>query len=156
MFNFATTRGLGIKCAALVIGLATLAPILRAEGIPVGNWVRRPTKDGGNATMLVESAGTGQKFTFKVAIANGGTATMVVTTQYDGKDAPVYVDGKPSGETMAISKVDDHHTTNVLKMNGNPFVTQKSELSADGKVIKTESISMVAGAPNSVEYWDKK
>ena len=141
---------------ALVIWLVALVPILHADQIPVGNWARRPTKDGGSATMLVEAAGTGQKLTFKVAIANGGTATMVVTTQFDGKDATVFVDGKPSGETMAISKVDDHHVTNVLKMNGNPFVTQKSELSADGKVIKTESISMVAGAPNSVEYWDKK
>ena len=150
------TRGLRFKCVALVIGLATLAPILWAEGIPVGNWVKRPTKAGESATMFVESAGNGQKYTFKVAIANGGTATMVMTTQYDGKDAQVYVDGKPSGETMAISKVDDHHTTNVIKMNGNPFVTQKSELSVDGKVIKTESTSMVAGAPNSVEYWDKK
>ena len=148
--------GLRIKCMALVIGLATLAPILHADQIPGGNWVRRPTKDGGSATMLVEPAGTGQKLTFKFAIANGGTATMVVTTQFDGKDATVFVDGKPSGETMAISKVDDHHTTNVLKMNGNPFVTQKSELSADGKVIKTESISMVGGAPNSIEYWEKK
>ena len=150
------TRGLRIKCLAVVIGLATLTAILHADQIPLGNWVRRPTKDGGSATMLVEGAGTGQKLTFKVAVANGGTATMVVTTQFDGKDATVFVDGKPSGETMAISKVDDHHTTNVIKMNGNPFVTQKSELSSDGKVIKTESTPMVSGAQGGVEYWDKK
>jgi len=156
MVRSIATRGLRIKCMVLVIGLATLAPILRADQIPVGNWVRRTTKDGGGTTMLVENAGTGQKFTFKVAVANGGTSTMILTTHYDGKDATVFVDGKPSGETMAIRKVDDHHVINVVKMNGNPMVTQKSELSADGKVIKTESMPTVAGQPSGVEYWDKK
>ena len=149
------TRGLRFKCMALVIGLATLAPMLLAEGIPVGNWVRRPTKGGVVVTMLVESAGAGQKLTYKITAPNG-TSTMIMTTQYDGKDAQVYVDGKPSGETMAIRKVDDHHTTNVIKMNGNPFATQKSELSADGKVIKVESTPTGPGGQGGTEYWDKK
>jgi hypothetical protein len=81
---------------------------------------------------------------------------MVVTTQWDGKDAPVYVEGKPSGETMAIRMVDDRHTTTILKLNGKPIATQKSELSADGKVIKTETINTTPEAQNTFEYWDKK
>ena len=149
------TRGLRIRCIALVIGLATLTPMLRADQIPTGNWVRRPTKDGISSTMLVENAGAGQKLTYKVTVPNG-TSTMILTTQYDGKDAQLYVDGKPSGETMAIRKVDDHHVTNVIKINGNSVSNQKSEVSADGKVIKTETMSTVAGQPAGVEYWDKK
>jgi hypothetical protein len=149
-------RGFRIKCIASVILLAGLVPILRADSIPVGTWVRRPNKDGGSSTMIIEAAGTGRKLTFKVAVAGGGTATMIVTTQLDGKDAPVSVDGKPSGETMAIRRVDDRHAINILKMNGNPMMTQKSELSADGKVIKVESTPMVPGAHYDTEYWDKK
>jgi hypothetical protein len=141
---------------ASVIALATLVPILHADNLPLGTWVRRPNKDGGSSTMLVEAAGAGRKLTFKVAVAGGGTSTMMVTTQLDGKDAQVYVDGKPSGETMAITKVDDHHTINVIKMNGSPMLTQKSELSPDGKVIKVESTSMVPGGQYGTEYWDKK
>jgi hypothetical protein len=150
------SRGLLIKCIALVICLAGLIPILRADNIPVGTWVRRPNKDGGSSIMIVEAAGTGRKLTFKVAVAGGGTSTMIVTTQLDGKDAPVFVDDKPSGETMAIRKVDDHHALNFIKMNGNPMLTQKSELSADGKVIKVESTPMIPGGQYGTEYWDKK
>lgn len=145
-----------MKCIALVICLAGLSPMLWADGIPTGTWVRRAGKDGITSTVVVEASGAGQKLTFKVKVGDGVTSTMIVTTLWDGKDAPVYVDGKPSKETMAIRMVDDRHTINVLKMDGKPFVTQKSELSADGKVIKTESVPTAPGAQNTVEYWDKK
>ena len=144
-----------MKRIALFICLAGLIPILPAANLPTGTWVRRPIA-GGSATMIVEAAGAGQKYTFRVQVAGGGFSTMILTTQYDGKDAEVLVDGKPSGETMAIRMLDDHHVINILKMNGNPMVTQKSELSADGKTIKTESVSSVPGVQNPVEYWDKK
>ena len=145
-----------MKFIALVICLAGLVPILRADSMWIGTWVRRANKDGVNATLIIEAAGTARKLTFKVAVAGGGTSTMIVTTQWDGKDATVSVDGKPSAETMAIRTVDDRHTINIIKMSGNPMTTQKSELSADGKVIKVESSATVPGQQNGTEYWDKK
>ena len=152
-----TTRAIrrGLLTVALLICLVVLLPSLHAE-VPVGTWVRRANQSGASATLVVEAAGSGRKLTFTVAIASGATFTMIVTTQLDGKDAPVYVNGKPSGETMAIRMVDDHHTINVIKMNGNPTNTQKSEFSADGKVIKVESTPMVSGEQSGTEYWDKK
>jgi len=57
---------------------------------------------------------------------------------------------------MAIRMVDDRHLTNILKMDGKPVSTQKSEVSSDGKVIKTETLSTTPGVPNTIEYWDKK
>ena len=57
---------------------------------------------------------------------------------------------------MAIRMIDDHHAVNVMKINGNPMATQKSELSADGKVFKTETISTARDGQNTIEYWDKK
>lgn len=116
-----------MKPIALVICLAGLSP-LWADAIPTGTWIRRPNKDGISCTMFVEAAGTGQKLTLKVRVGDGRTSTMIVTTQWDGKDAPVYVDEKASGETMAIRMVDDRRTTNILQMNGKPIATQKSEL----------------------------
>src|SRR5204862_194683 len=129
-----------MKCIALVLCLAGMVPIVRAASLPTGTWVRRPNNDGISGTLIIEAAGTGRKLTFKVAFAGGGTSTMTVTTQVDGKDAIVSVDGKPSGQTMAIRMIDDHHAVNVMKINGNPMATQKSELFADGKVFKTETI----------------
>jgi hypothetical protein len=145
-----------LKFFSLALCLATLTPMLRADILAIGTWVRRPNKDGGSSTMFIETAGTGRKLTFKVPIAGGGITTMIVTTQLDGKDAPVLVDGKPSGETMAIRLMDDRHAVNVIKMNGNELLTQKSELSVDGKVIKVESIPAVSGGQYGTEYWDKK
>jgi hypothetical protein len=145
-----------MKRIALVICLAGLCPILWAAGISTGTWVRRANKDGMSSTMFVEAAGTGQKLTLKVRVGDGTTSTMNVTTQWDGKDAPLYVDGKPSGETMAIRMVDDRHITTIIKTGGKPIATQKSEVSADGKVIKTETIHTTPEVQNTVEYWDKK
>ena len=66
---------------------------------------------------------------------NGGTTVMTLESRLDGQEAPVLVDGKPSGETMAIQRVDAHHTTTVVKLNGQPFGTSKATLSADGRTI---------------------
>lgn len=150
------SRELLFKCIALFVCLATLSPMLRADILANGTWVRRPDKAGVSATVVIEAAGTGRKLTFKVAVAGGAVTTMTVITQLDGKDAPVLVDGKPSGETMAIRLIDDRHAINVLKMNGNPMLTQTSELSADGKVIKVENAAKAPGGQNGTEYWDKK
>ena len=57
---------------------------------------------------------------------------------------------------MAIHKIDDRHFINVIKMDGKPMASQKSEVSADGKVIKVDGTPMAPGAQPTVEYWDKK
>ena len=145
-----------MKRIALVICFTGLSAILWADGIQTGAWVRRANKDGISSTMLVEAAGTGQKITLTARFGNGGTSTMIVTTHWDGKDAPVYVDGKPFGETMALRMVDDRHITTIMKVDGKPMATQKSEVSADGRVIKTETIPATPGAESIIEYWDKQ
>ncbi len=145
-----------MRYIALAICLALQLPALFAASMPTGTWTRRANKEGVVATVMVEAAGSGRKITFKVLIHGGTTSTMVVTTQGDGKDATVYVDGKPSGETMAIRFIDDHHTTNIIKMNGNTIAEQDSEFSADGKVITVRNKPGSPGAANPIEYWDKK
>jgi len=62
----------------------------------------------------------------------GTEMVMTVTPPFDGSDAPMLVNGKPSGQTMGIKWVDAHHTITVLKMNGKGGVRQ-----ADGFVWPT-------------------
>jgi len=145
-----------MKCITRVFCLLSLISMVRAQSLPVGTWVRRPNNDGINATLIIETAGTGRKLTFKAQVAGGASTAMVVTTQMDGKDAQVSVDGKPSGQTMAMRMLDDRHIVNVLKINGNTMATQKSEISPDGKMIKTDTTASVSGQQNGTEYWDKK
>jgi hypothetical protein len=104
----------------------------------------------------VEAAGGGRKLTYKFADA---TMVMTIVTQLDGKDAPVLLNGQPSGQTMAIKLIDDRHTFAVVKFQGKEGSTAKSELSADGKVLKVENMMPSAGGAGQVvlvEYWDKK
>ncbi len=138
-----------IALAAFCLGL------LSAQSLPTGTWVRRAS-DGVHSTLIIEPIGAGRKLTFTIEQPGAPSTTMIATTQLDGKDAIVSVNGKPSGQTMAIRALDDHHFANILKINGNTFATQKSELSPDGKTIKTESTPTAPGQPNTVEYWDKK
>jgi len=72
----------------------------------------------------------------------------------------VLTNSKPTGQTMAIQKIDARHSVTVLKFQGKQYGTSKSELSPDGKVMKVEDdiTSTVAGhvVGKSVHYWDKK
>ena len=85
---------------------------------------------------------------------------MIVESPFDGQEVPVLLDGKPSGETMAIKRLDDHHTFTVVKMNGKEFGTSKATLSSDGKKITVENdfAASVGGNPagKHTEVWVKK
>jgi hypothetical protein len=68
--------------------------------------------------------------------------------------------GKPSGETMAITRVDAHHVSAVVKMNGRPFGTSKATLSADRRTLTViNEFSSSAGGQavgKSTEIWVRK
>ena len=85
---------------------------------------------------------------------------MTIESRLDGSEAPVLVDGKPSAETMAINRVDDHHSITVVKMNGKPFGTSSATLSADGKTITVANdfSASVGGHPAGkfTETWVRK
>jgi hypothetical protein len=108
--------------------------------------------------MMVEAAGNGRKLTYNFGPGVHGMV-MSVLTQLDGKDAPVLVNGKPSGQTMGIRMIDSRHASAILKLHGKEYLTSKSEISADGKVLKVENIPVTSagnGQVLMVEYWDKK
>jgi hypothetical protein len=129
------------------------------DSLPVGTWVRRDAKEPVHITMKVEAAGAGLKLTYTVVSAQAPAGqVMTVLTQLDGKDAPTMIDGKPSGQTMAIRSIDNRHAVGVVKFQGQQMGTSKSEISLDGKVLKVDNTATGAdGKPaTTVEYWDKK
>lgn len=148
-----------VSATAFTCGVVTLillqGGIVRAQSF-VGTWVRQDTP----MTMTVEMCcGSGRRLTYRVPM-NGNEMIMVIESALDGSDAPVLVGGKPSGETMAIRQVDDHHATAVLKMNGKPFDTARGTLSADGKTLTIEDDYTSAAAGQQVgkqtETWIRK
>ena len=147
---------------SLTLVMLSFASVAQAQ-VPAGTWIKRGESP---LAMVVEPSGTGLKISYKAVGPDRKLrepAMMTMVTQLDGKDAPVLMaDGKPSGQTMAVSKVDATHTATVVSMNGKLYGTSKSELSADGKTLKVESEvpenSMGPGQPAAklVEYWDKQ
>ena len=144
---------------AFVVLLMSVSSVAWADSPWKGTWVERKPPEQGRHTMTVEEAGSGWKLTYQISNpkAPGRSVGLTVVTQLDGNDAPVIMGGKATAQTMAIKRVDSHHTFTVLKYQGKESGISKSELSPDGKLIKTEN--GLAGSDASAmtaHYWDKQ
>jgi hypothetical protein len=121
----------------------------------VGTWLR--TDAGGKGiTMTVERCcNGGLRLTYHIPSAgNQPAATMTVDSPMDGTEAPALIGGKPSGEMMAVKRIDDRHYTGVVKMAGQLMGTYNATISADGKMITNEGVVQMGGTSQKVtETW---
>ena len=127
--------------------------------LAVGNWARTDSAGLGMTLTVEACCNGGLRLTYHFpAMGDQPPATMTVDSPMDGTEVPVLLDGKPTGETMAIKRVDALHMTGVVKMNGQLYVTSSSALTADGKSATTESISQMPGGKTQkvIETWVKK
>jgi len=135
--------------------------VLVAAQLSIGTWVQQ-TADGktGNLTLTIEACcgSAGRRFVYR--LAGKSDVLMTIDSPMDGTDAPVLTGGKPTGETMAIKRLDDHRTSTIIKMNGKQIGTSKSTLSADGKTLTVENDmkETTAGTPGakSTSTWVRK
>ncbi len=145
-----------LACSIAVLALGSARPLQAQLG--VGTWVRQGTATmPGSMTMTVEACcHGGRRLTYHIDM--GGTkSVLTVESPFDGTEVPVLLNGQPSGETMAIRRVDDHHLSTTVKMNGRPFGTSKATISADGRTVTVlNEFSSSAGgnsAGKSTEVW---
>ena len=127
-----------LACSVVLIGVPGPAGSLHAQ-IGVGTWVKKTTDSmPGSLTMTVEACcHGGRRLTYHI----------------------VMVAGKPSGETMAITRVDDHHIATIVNMNGKPFGTSTATISPDGKTITVLNEFSSGGAQQAgkfTEIWVKQ
>src|SRR5258707_1054265 len=95
-------------CVIAVLFALASSSSLQAQ-FSVGTWVQTAPMKG--MTMNVDQCcNGGRRLTFHVP-AGQTTQTVTVDSRFDGSDVPEVVDGKPSGETMALKRVDDRRTT---------------------------------------------
>ena len=156
MRSMLTARRL-ICGVALVIAM-TWANQAQAQFGVGTTWVRTDAQ-GKGITMTVEACcNGGLRLIYQIpAVANQPAMTLTVNSPMDGTEAPALINGKPSGETMAIKRLDDHRYTAVLKMNGAPFETSNGTVSADSKTLTVESTSTSGSKANKItETWVKK
>ena len=149
------TRRLIGAIATLVVCVLGSASTAYAQ-LEIGNWVR--TDMPGMSMTITACCNGGRRLTYHIADPQGKPAELIVDTGLDGKDAPMLVAGKPSGQTMAITRVDAQHATSVQKMNGQVMSTSKATLSADGKTLTIEDQIVEPGGKTGTirEVWVKK
>lgn len=151
-----------VLLAALVASFA-FAPFAAAADSPVGStYVKKAqAKDGEpEMTLSVEAWGPGKiKLTWHIHM-KGTDMVLSLVSAVDGKDAPLLMGGKPSGETMAIKLIDKLHSSTIVKMNGQPFGTSKATFSPDYKTMTVENdFSGPVGnnpAGKTTEVWVRK
>jgi len=155
MANVAAKR---IACGAILLWALALTRSLNAQ-VGLGTWVRKADASASaGMTMIVGACcNGGRRITYHIP---PNDMVLTVESQLDGRDAPVMLGGKPSGETMAIKLVDDLHMTAVLKINGKTFGTAKGTISPDGKILTVEDnfTSAEGGQPvgKQTETWVRK
>lgn len=154
-FDMKRTHGVRMTWATALLFAICETTTVDAQ-IGVGTWVKQASSSTqGTMTLTVEACcGEGRRLTYHFANIN---MVMVIESAFDGSEAPVLVDGKPSGETMAITRVDATHTSTIIKFNGQLLGTSKASLSADGKTLSVvnDMSSSVGGniAGKTTEAW---
>ena len=150
-----------MKRTAIVLCLLSAASGAWAQlPLPVGTWVKRPSSTP-PMMMVIEPAGPGIKITYHMLGPNGtpmNQNVITVVTALDGKEAPMMMDGKATGQTMATLRTDANHASTIIRMQGKEFGTSKAELSSDGRTITVEN-DLSGSSPSAgkqLEVWDKK
>jgi hypothetical protein len=144
-------------CALVVFCTLNFAHPLLAQ-FPIGTFVKDAGKPQEMTVKVEACCGGGRRLTYSLKI--GDPVLMVVEISLDGKDAPVMVQGKPSGETMSMRIVDNRHFSGAVKMNGQLFANSTATISADGNTVTVELdvISAAGGQPvgKQTEIWKRK
>ena len=144
---------------ALVLGFS---PVAWADCPWTGAWVLRPAaKAAATLSMTAEAVGPGCKLTYTMVGKDmPKTAIATIDLTFDGRDVRTMSNGKPTGQTMAVKMLDANHYFTVMKYDGKQTGTVKSELSADGRTLKSEidtTVDSLNGpVGKTVQYWDKR
>jgi hypothetical protein len=154
------------RASTIAFGMSAVAALLAGGGravaadSPVGTYARvgDAPKDK-NFTMTIERWNkSGAKLTYRMA---GQPLVLTVETKLDGSDAPLIMNGQPTGETMGIKRVDGHHASTVLKMNGKQFGTSTgtfnddfTKLTVENQVQETTQVGPPTG--KTTEIWIRK
>jgi hypothetical protein len=140
MAGLRSSRVVGGVLIVLALGVASM---VQAQ-LSLGTWVKRSdSSPRGGLTMTIEACCNGGRRIVYRAIGRSDVL-MTIESPFDGTEVPVLVGGKPSGETMAIKRLDDHHSITVVKMNGTTVGTSRAEISADGNTLTVENETTAA------------
>jgi hypothetical protein len=147
----------------LICSLAFLAAVSWASPaqaqLGVGTTWLRTDPVGKGITMTVEACcNGGLRLVYHIPpMGNQPAAMMSVDSPMDGTEVPTLVGGKPSGQTMALRRLDDRRYSAIVKMGPQMSATFNATVSPDNKTMTVESVSNVAGKVEKLtETWVRK
>jgi hypothetical protein len=146
-----------LTCSVAFLSLAGINQAHAQFGVG-STWVRTDPQ-GKGITLTVEACCSGGlRLIYQIPpMAGQPAATLTVDSPMDGREVPAMVGGTPSGETMAVKRMDDHHYSAVVKMNGQPFGTSNGTVSADGRTMTVETLAQGGGNTRKIiETWVRK
>jgi hypothetical protein len=151
----ATRRSIGVF--AFLLALDWVGQAYAQLGVGT-TWLRTDAKGKGIVLTVEACCNGGLRFIWRIPSMGGQPAlTMTVDSPMNGTEAPALINGKPTGETMAIRRVDDHHYSAIVKMNGQPFGTSNGTVSADNKTMTVESVfGNGSQTEKTTETWVRK
>ena len=155
MTGFGTMRCV----AAMVFGaLVAGAPPAEAADSPVGTYLKKAEAGKPAMSMTIEQWAPGKaKLTYHI---KDPPIVLTIVSALDGTESPVLMNGKPSGETMAIKVLDKLHSSTVVKMDGKAFGTSKGTFAPDYSTLTVENDFSGAAAGDaagkSTEHWIRK
>lgn len=151
----ATGRLIGVLAFPMVVGWASQAHAQLAVGT---TWVRTDAAGKGIVLNVEACCNGGLRLVYQIPpMGDQPASTMSVDSPMNGTEVPTLIAGKPSGQTMAIKRVDDHHVTAIVKMNGQPFATYKGTVSLDNKSMTVDGVYGTGSQAQKItETWVRK
>ena len=130
----------------------------------VGTWVLNAAKSKytpgpvpKSATTVIETAGSGYRFTVKQMPATGAALEWSFTTALDGKPAKI-VGNNPNADTIIYTRIDATTLESVQSKSGKETQRQRIVASADGKTrtVTTTGVDGAGQKVNNVAVYEKK
>ena len=121
------------------------------------SWLRTDAAGKGFTLDVAACCNGGLRLVYTIPAMGGQpAATMTVDSPMDGTEVPALLAGKPSGQTMAITRVDDNHYRAIVKM-GEQIGTFNGTVAADGRTMSVDAETQSGGTTQkTTETWVRK
>jgi hypothetical protein len=126
------------KIAVVLLWGLGCGSLLHAQSF-VGTYVKQGDANAGGGTVMTVAPCCGSGYHVTWHLPGPQPMTLSLDSKFDGSDAPLLMEGKPSGVLMAVKLVDNNHSYTIFKMDGKEIGTSTSAMSKDGKTISVEN-----------------
>ena len=139
-----------------------------ADDVQTGNWKANVAKSHFKTSpapqtqtvMITPQGKDGVKVKVNAVNTKGEKSTIEYGGQYDGKQNPRTESGAGAvpGQTVSLKRLDSHTAERVTYLNGNKLVTEKWEISADGKTrtVTQSGVDPAGKAVDNVIVYEKQ